>query len=1187
MVSSRPKSLRLVEGGDEASTTPLRLGPGPEPGRRGRGASETGHPAGRRRAWTFGVVAVLCAGMLGPIPLAAQEKAPTYPVEEWQMEGILAALQDGYPEVRDEAIKKLAELLGSDAEVGIPERSWNDRSLERARKAVPFLFACLSDRPDRVRIAALTAIGRLSIALRPHDQDALRDALKSGDIDIAPAAAEAMARLGIVPRPEDRDVLRNALRDALRGGNISIASVAAEAMARLGVAPRPEDRDALRDALKSHDPAIAEAMARLGAPRPEDRDALRDALKSGNSSITPAAAEAMARLGIAFRPEDRDALRDAVEGESLYRAKEVAEAMARLGIAPRPEDRDAFRDALKDGVLITPAAAEAMARLGIAPRPEDRDAFRAALLDRDQMHRDYTASALSHFYERVLNLSFRGSDGPMPLRRAELLGLLKLTYEDRSTVPHARWLAHYVGGGQPEFEILCCYLGRPDHTPEIPKTSTEAKPILEALKATLPGDGKTGKVSDDVRHVREDAASWIARIVTQEVKDWKVKDVDFLRTLQAVIALDPESYRMKAYADAIGRVIEPYDLRPSPLVRTLLAFLGINVVAIGLLVLLPGRGGWERWLPFAGYAGAGAASWAADAVAKLHLLPWMLGGLLVGEVVVLIGAGVFSPAVLRQVAKVEPLNRLAVPLALRLPRSRRRIFREYVATVRSQLERDRRRASAERYLALPAEVRTEAHPDAVVEAEPADVVLESLTGGEDPRAHVLIEAPGGRGKSAMLREVVARALEQFERRPTQAPLPVLLAGGGESLEAMVTQALGPALIAPEVLEAHLESGDFVLVLDSVSETGPPAKVLEAFLQGRYGGSTPLLLGSRPSREIRHVVEGAARWMVVEPLRLDEATLGAFVAHYEGGGLDEGLKPACRGPDGTYLPILVRMAMTIPAPRGGRASVADIYRSYVFRLFEAQFPDEAARFERLREAGRWCLETYWRDGHRRRIYDAGELQRRLKEAGVLVPADGLEPPREVQFFHDSMQSYLTAFGLAELDRAGYPDVPRPTGDDGPTAWDRGRVLLRAAADPDFGQSRSDILLTSGTELFQMILATFPANDLRDWLRDETRRWAADHGENLRRKDVLAAMPPDVREQVQSTRGVSPLLEKAADVCFDADHEADTVESLGRLYAGMATLVHELTEGGGEDIATPAAADTLATAGIAGRPGRSAR
>ena len=61
-----------------------------------------------------------------------------------------------------------------------------------------------------------------------------------------------------------------------------------------------------------------------------------------------------------------------------------------------------------------------------------------------------------------------------------------------------------------------------------------------------------------------------------------------------------------------------------------------------------------------------------------------------------------------------------------------------------------------------------------------------------------------------------------------------------------------------------------------------------------------------------------------------------------------------------------------------------------------------------------------------------------------------------------------------------------------------------------------------------------------------------------------MPQDIREQVKSIHGVTRLLGEAANACFEADNRADAFELIGRLYAGIAILVYELTESGGGDI-----------------------
>src|SRR5262249_15457542 len=150
----------------------------------------------------------------------------------------------------------------------------------------------------------------------------------------------------------------------------------------------------------------------------------------------------------------------------------------------------------------------------------------------------------------------------------------------------------------------------------------------------------------------------------------------------------------------------------------------------------------------------------------------------------------------------------------------------------------------------------------------------------------------------------------------------------------------------------------------------------------------------------------------EPYRLEDATLDAFVQHYKGEPLPDALRAACRDQHGTYLPLLVRMAMTL-RETSTQVELADIFHNYLRRQFDG-----------LPEAARWCLDTYWKNGLRRQRFGGTKLQQGLLDAGILVPADVAKPPQEVQFFHDSIQTYLTAVGLAEEDVTNYTSLPRP-------------------------------------------------------------------------------------------------------------------------------------------------------------------
>jgi hypothetical protein len=297
-------------------------------------------------------------------------------------------------------------------------------------------------------------------------------------------------------------------------------------------------------------------------------------------------------------------------------------------------------------------------------------------------------------------------------------------------------------------------------------------------------------------------------------------------------------------------------------------------------------------------------------------------------------------------------------------------------------------------------------------------------------------------------------------------------------------------------------------------------------------------------------------MAIEPLPLDDHTLAQFIAIYKGRPLNESVKKACRGPDGRYVPLLVRMALAGGASQeDGVKTVADLYFGYLMQLFQSEFPnDSKKKLDRLNDAARWCMETYWKDGLRRRPFAATDLQKALLSAGVLV-GDRSSDPREVWFVHDSLQTYLTAYGLWRLDLEGYSGAPKVTSEGAWFKWARRSILLRAAADPLFAQAQADILISGGSELFQMCVAVFGVDTLRPFLRDEVQRWAEEYYDNMRKKDILAALPADVQAEVQSKRNLEKLLKEAADLSFERDQKDDG-RRVVELYAGVARLVYKL-------------------------------
>jgi hypothetical protein len=124
-----------------------------------------------------------------------------------------------------------------------------------------------------------------------------------------------------------------------------------------------------------------------------------------------------------------------------------------------------------------------------------------------------------------------------------------------------------------------------------------------------------------------------------------------------------------------------------------------------------------------------------------------------------------------------------------------------------------------------------------------------LTADVEQPGAVLVTAPGGRGKSALLRAVVERALDEFEERPALSPLPFVPTAIRSTVLETLAAELGPELASPEFLPLHLAAGDFFLVLDGVPEAGPAAKEIDTFVRSD-GRHTPVLLAARRPRGTR-------------------------------------------------------------------------------------------------------------------------------------------------------------------------------------------------------------------------------------------------------------------------------------------------------------------------------------------------
>jgi hypothetical protein len=580
-------------------------------------------------------------------------------------------------------------------------------------------------------------------------------------------------------------------------------------------------------------------------------------------------------------------------------------------------------------------------------------------------------------------------------------------------------------------------------------------------------------------------------------------------------------------------------------VRTALACLAVTLLLLLPMLLLRPSAAPRRWLPLAGYVVTGVGAGGGELLGllgglRIHL-PTVLA-VTCAELVLCAGLGLLSPAVFRRLVFTHPFSWAAAPL-LRWPAFRRRFFATHVRQVRRRVDVASAQANGEVFVELSSHVTEYAGPG--VPPSPSERTAEELCGLlTRERAHLLIQCAGGRGKSALLRRLVRLSLEHFEKQPSS-PLPVFIDPAAEDLETAAKEALQDLGLPEALRDALLESGDFFLVLDGLTESKLEPEALRRYLEREMGLHAPVLLSARPNEAYRTAMAHALRWMAVEPKRLDAAGLERFQAAYPGPDgkpvpLSESLQRICRGraADGTYVPILVRLALRFGA--GGVDSVINLYRA-VFAGLLKQEPDDAATSELLSFAEALCLGSYWE--HRSRLIvfrdspDEAKL-RRLLDAGLLVAADARPGPvpTHVRFFHDSMQSYLTARALF----ARYASQAR---------WD---CLWRAAGEPGFAREQSDLMTEAGSELFQMCSYVFGYDArLKAELLRHLAQCAEANDERLNKEGILAAVPEELRPALRkSGRVLSPglLLSEASRVCG----EHTDGEALFLLYARIAPL-----------------------------------
>ncbi|MFN6528779.1 HEAT repeat domain-containing protein [Nostoc sp. ChiSLP03a] len=467
------------------------------------------HIIKKRSSPFFLFLFILLLTLLLALPWVSAKEQPKPKPQAWQINGIVAALDDGYDGVKKLALNKFDEydLKNLKSVVQKPE--------DIAQK----VFKILKDKTvDKfVRRGAAWALGNLGEAAKPYVKDIL-DILKDKTVEavVRSGAASALGNLGEVAKPYVKDIA-----DILKDKTVEavVRSGAASALGNLGEAAKPYVKDIL-DILKDK---TVEAVVRFGAavglgnlgeaakPYVKDiLDILKD--KTVEADVRSNAAWALGNLGEAAKPYVKD-IADILKDKTVdkFVRSGAAVGLGNLGEAAKPYVKD-IADILKDKTAdpsVRYGAAVGLGNLGEAAKPyvkDIADILKDKTVDKDVRYS--AASALGKIEQFDLN---------------NIVVILdSIYYDGQSEYAQWRFLTYFLGGGTDEVKTLLTWLGFPE-TKTIPVSLSH-----DRGDKTLKIFAQVWEPSQGLAQLREDLAKQIA-VVARKVS-WQPQDIGILET---------------------------------------------------------------------------------------------------------------------------------------------------------------------------------------------------------------------------------------------------------------------------------------------------------------------------------------------------------------------------------------------------------------------------------------------------------------------------------------------------------------------------------------------------------------------------------------------------------------------------------------------------------------------------------
>jgi HEAT repeat protein len=270
------------------------------------------------------------------LPWVNAQEAPKPEIKDWQINGIVAAVDDAYPQVQGLAFSKLTKY---------ELKNLNKKQAEKiAKKAANLLKDEKVD--SNVRGSAAKALGNLGDAAKPYVEDILA-IVKDEKIDssVRHSAASALRNLGDVAKPYVQHILA-IVKDEKVDSYVRYHAVKAVGNLRDAAKPYVKDIAALLKDEKIESylrGGAAYALGKLGDPAKPYIEDIASLLKDENvdSNVRVDAAYALGNLGDAAKPYVKDIL-DFIKDENIYyfNRRDAAVALGNLGDAAKPYIKD-------------------------------------------------------------------------------------------------------------------------------------------------------------------------------------------------------------------------------------------------------------------------------------------------------------------------------------------------------------------------------------------------------------------------------------------------------------------------------------------------------------------------------------------------------------------------------------------------------------------------------------------------------------------------------------------------------------------------------------------------------------------------------------------------------------------------------------------------------------------------------